>query len=121
VAQEGEGVATTTSSVTAGGRASPSGSWPGRDSAAIAQAAAAGAEQIAVGRLRVRQVAAEDLVLLDGDEPFDVVFAVRVGALDGRHPHLCQPVLRRLAAASTPHARLYVGGDPLRTIPIPRS
>ena len=91
-----------------------------RSAAAVAQAAQAAA-QVEGGRLRVRQVAAEDLVLLPGDEPFDLVLAVRVGALDGRHPALGQRVLQRLAAATTPDARLFVdGGDPLREIPIPR-
>lgn len=33
-----------------------------------------------------RRVAAEDFILLPEDETFDIVFAVRLGALDGRHP-----------------------------------
>ena len=93
-----------------------------RSARAVAQAAAASASQIEAGRLRLRQVAAEDLMLLDGDEPFDLVFAVRVGALDGRHPETGRRVLQRLAAATTPGARLFVdGGDPLRELAIPRS
>ena len=68
----------------------------------------------------MRHVAAEDLVLLPGDEPFDLVLAVRVGALDGRHPELRRRVLRRLACVTRPGARLFVdGGDPLREVPIP--
>jgi len=59
-------------------------------------------------------------VLLDGDEPFDLAFAVRVGALDGRHPEAGARVLQRLAAAAAPGARLLVnGGDPLRELPLP--
>ena len=93
-----------------------------RSAQAVAQAAAAGADQIAAGRLRVRHVAAEDFVLQGDDEPFDLVFAVRVGALDGRHPRTGEQVLRRLAAATTPDARLLVdGGHPLREVPIPRT
>src|SRR5436190_15434186 len=57
-----------------------------RSARAIAQATEASHEQLASGRLRLREVAAEDFVLLPEDEPFDIVFAVRVGALDGRHP-----------------------------------
>lgn len=92
-----------------------------RSAAAIRQATTAGAALIAAGRLHTRHVAAEDFVLLPGDEPFDLVFAVRVGALDGRHPALGQRVLQRIVAATTPDARLFVdGGDPLREIPIPR-
>ena len=93
-----------------------------RSAKAIAQAAAAGAEQVAAGRLRVRQVSVEDFVLLAEDDPFDVVFAVRVGALDGRHPAAGDQALRRIAAATAAHARLFVdGGDPLREVSIPRS
>ncbi len=54
--------------------------------------------------------------------PFDLVFAVRVGGLDGRHPAAGERILHRLAAATTPGARLFIdGGDPLREIPIPRA
>ncbi|TYP84924.1 SAM-dependent methyltransferase [Blastococcus xanthinilyticus] len=92
-----------------------------RSAAAIAQAAAASAGHLATGRLRLRHVAAEDFVLTPEDEPFDVVFAVRVGALDGRHPAAGAVVLRRLGAATAPGARLFVdGGQPLRELTIPR-
>jgi cyclopropane fatty-acyl-phospholipid synthase-like methyltransferase len=90
-----------------------------RSGKAVAQATAAGAAHIAAGRLRTRHVAAEDFVLQPGDEPFDLVLAVRVGALDGRHPALGQRVMQRIAAATTPGARLFVdGGHPLRELPI---
>ncbi|MFE9204378.1 methyltransferase domain-containing protein [Micromonospora sp. NPDC007230] len=93
-----------------------------RSARAVAQAEAGAAPEIASGRMSVRQVAAEDFVLQDGEEPFDIVFAVRVGALDGRHPQAGQRVLPRLAVATRADARLFVdGGDPLRELPIPRS
>jgi SAM-dependent methyltransferase len=92
-----------------------------RSAKAIAQATSAGAGLIAAGRLELRQVAVEDFVLQPGDEPFDLVFAVRVGALDGRHPHAGEQALRRLAAAVAPHGRLLVdGGDPLREVALLR-
>ncbi|RBY88992.1 SAM-dependent methyltransferase [Blastococcus sp. TBT05-19] len=92
-----------------------------RSAAAIDQARAAAADLLAAGRLRFRRIAAEDFVLEDGDQAFDVVLAVRVGALDGRHPEAGARVLRRLGAATTPAARLFVdGGTPLRELPIPR-
>jgi trans-aconitate methyltransferase len=92
-----------------------------RSAKAIEQAAAAAAGHIAAGRLRVRHVAAEDFVLEPPDEPFDIVFAVRVGALDGRHPSAGRQVMQRLAAATTPTARLFIdGGSPLRELPIAR-
>ena len=91
-----------------------------RSAAAVVRAEAASAGLVATGRLRFRHVAAEDLVLLPGEEPFDLVFAVRVGALDGRHPEIGRRVLERLGAVTVPGARLFVdGGDPLRELTIP--
>src|SRR5687768_18606888 len=57
-----------------------------RSARAIAQAEAASRDEIAAGRLRLRRVAAEDFVLAPGEAPYDLAFAVRVGALDGRYP-----------------------------------
>ncbi|QNS04611.1 SAM-dependent methyltransferase [Streptomyces xanthii] len=93
-----------------------------RSATAVEQARRAGAAQIAAGRLAVRRAAAEDFVLLDGEEPYDLVFAVRVGALDGRHPETAHQALTRIAAATTPTARLFIdGGDPLRELTLPRA
>ena len=93
-----------------------------RSGAAIAQAVAGSAAEIGTGRLSFRQVAAEDFVLDDADSPFDLVFAIRVGALDGRHPRLGERVLRRISAATNNGARLFIdGGQPLREVPILRS
>ena len=93
-----------------------------RSAAAVAQAEAAAVDEIASGRMSVRRVAAEDFVLRTDEEPYDIVFAVRVGALDGRHPELGRRVLARVAGATTADARLFIdGGDPLREVPIPRS
>jgi hypothetical protein len=79
-------------------------------------------DEITSGRMSVRHVAAEEFVLQPGEEPYDIVFAVRVGALDGRHPQVGQRALRRIAAATKPDARLFIdGGDPLRELVIPRS
>ncbi len=92
-----------------------------RSATAVAQARAAAAAEIAAGRLNVRQATAENFRLADGEEPFDLVFAVRVGALDGRHPEAGQLALQRIAAATTPDARLFIdGGNPLRELTIPR-
>lgn len=75
------------------------------------------AEEIAAGRLRVRCVAAEDFALVPGEEPFDLAFAVRVGALDGRHPKAGVRARQRIAAALTPEGRLFVdGGTPVREV-----
>jgi trans-aconitate methyltransferase len=91
-----------------------------RSATAIAQASEAGRDLIQAGRLRLRQVAVEDFVPAPEDEPFDLVFAVRVGALDGRHPELGERAMRRLALAVAPGARMFVdGGDPLRELRLP--
>jgi trans-aconitate methyltransferase len=92
-----------------------------RSAAAVAQAGSAAAEEIASGRMSVRRVAAEDFVLRTHEQPYDLVFAVRVGALDGRHPELGRLVQGRIARATRAGARLFIdGGDPLRELPIPR-
>jgi cyclopropane fatty-acyl-phospholipid synthase-like methyltransferase len=75
------------------------------------------AEAIATGRLSLRQVAIEDFELLPGEEPFDLAFAVRVGALDGRHPQLGARAMVRIRRALVPSGRLFVDrGDPLREL-----
>jgi cyclopropane fatty-acyl-phospholipid synthase-like methyltransferase len=92
-----------------------------RSAAAVARARAGAADLIAAGRLSVRQTRVEDLTLEPGEELYDLVFAVRVGALDGRHPAAGEVALRRIALATTPGARLFVdGGDPVRELTIPR-
>lgn len=86
-----------------------------RSARAVEQAAAAVAGD---GRMSVRQVAIEDFVPEPGEQPFDLVFAVRVGALDGRHPAAGREAMLRIAAATAPGARLFVDG---REVEIPRS
>lgn len=89
-----------------------------RSPAAVAQAEAGSAAEIASGRMSVRRAAAEEFELAAGEAPFDLVFAIRVGALDGRHPEAGRLALQRIAAATTPSARLFVDGG--RELPIPR-
>jgi SAM-dependent methyltransferase len=75
------------------------------------------AAEIADGLMSVRHVAAEDFELLPGEPPFDLAFAIRVGALDGRHPRAGVRARQRIAAALTPTGRLFTdGGDPLRPV-----
>ena len=90
-----------------------------RSGSAIAQAKAAAAHEIAAGRMSVRHVAIEDFELEADEQPYDLVFAVRVGAFDGRHPQVGEQALHRIAMATAAGARLFVdGGDPLRELPI---
>ena len=78
------------------------------------------AAEIASGRLSVRHVAAEDFRRLPGEPPFDLAFAIRVGALDGRHPEAGVRARQRIAAALTPIAKLFVdGGDSLSPVDLP--
>lgn len=93
-----------------------------RSAAAIRQLRAACAAELASGRMSTRQVAVEELELLPGEEPFDLAFAVRVGALDGRHPGLERRAHERIARALVPGGRLFIdGGDPLREIRLDHS
>lgn len=90
-----------------------------RSAKAIAQARAASRAEIAAGRLSLRQVAIEDFELETDEKRFDIAVAVRVGALDGRHPEAGKIALRRLGAALTAQGQLFIdGGDPLREIAI---
>jgi hypothetical protein len=85
-----------------------------RSARAIAQAvsgsAAQMATQMAAGRLAFRTLAAEDFVLAPGDVPFDLIVAVRVGALDGRHPAVGARDWPRLRAALAPEGRIFIDG-----------
>ncbi|WP_436701878.1 SAM-dependent methyltransferase [Nocardioides sp. BYT-33-1] len=88
-----------------------------RSAKGIALTSRNAAQEIDDGRLSVRQVAVEELVLLPGEAPYDLAFAVRVGALDGRDPAAGERALPRIAAALVPGGRLLVdGGDPLRDV-----
>lgn len=90
-----------------------------RSAKAIEQARAGSAAEIASGRMRVRCVTAEEFVLEPGDEPFDIVFAARVGALDGRHPDAGRKARSRISAALAPGGRVFIdGGTPLRELDV---
>lgn len=88
-----------------------------RSAKAIAHAEAGSQELIAGGRLSFRRAAVEDFALAPGEAPFDLAVAIRVGALDGRHPELGRIALPRIAAALNPGGPLLIdGGDPLREL-----
>jgi SAM-dependent methyltransferase len=71
----------------------------------------------APGRLAFRVAAVEAFALAPDDAPFDLGFALRVGAFDGRHPQLFDRAVARVAAALGPGAAFYVDdGDPLRRV-----
>ncbi|WP_224998763.1 bifunctional 2-polyprenyl-6-hydroxyphenol methylase/3-demethylubiquinol 3-O-methyltransferase UbiG [Cesiribacter sp. SM1] len=90
-----------------------------RSAKAIQQATAASVQEIASGRLQFRQLAVENLVLEAGEPLYDLAFAMRVGALDGRYPGIGQLALPRIAKALTLNAKLFIdGGNPLLEIPL---
>lgn len=90
-----------------------------RSAAAIAAATAQIAESDYPTALAFRQSAAEHFTLADGEAPFDLAVAIRVGALDGRHPDAGRLALPRIRAALVPEGRLFIdGGDPLRQVPL---
>lgn len=92
-----------------------------RSARAIEQLRAGSAAELASGRLSARQTAVEDFMLDKDEDPFELVFAIRIGALDGRHPKAGAAAMERIAAATVPGARLFIdGGRPLRVVPITR-
>lgn len=92
-----------------------------RSRKAIEQAETACRDEIAAGTLSLLQVPAEDFEIEPGEEKFDLAFAVRVGALDGRHPAAGAKALPRIAAVLKPEGRLFIdGGDPLRELSLER-
>jgi SAM-dependent methyltransferase len=92
-----------------------------RSATAVRQAIGAAGPEIAAGRMSVRLAAVEKFALEPGDAPYDLAFAIRVGALDGRHPELMERAISRVARALVPGGRLLIdGGDPLREVELPR-
>jgi protein-L-isoaspartate O-methyltransferase len=88
-----------------------------RSPKAIAQAKASSVAEIASGQLEFRCVAIEDFELAKGEQPYDLAFAVRVGALDGRHPEIGHVAFARLQKALARKGKLFIdGGDPLKEI-----
>ncbi|WP_433008287.1 class I SAM-dependent methyltransferase [Kribbella sp. CA-294648] len=96
-------------------RVGPSGFVLGVDRSPKAIQQALAAEQLS--NLAFRQSAVDVFELEPGEAPYDLAFAIRVGALDGRHPAQQAPSLARIAAALTPTGRLFIdGGTPLREL-----
>ena len=92
-----------------------------RSAKAIALLTELASELISAGRLTPRQVAVEELELETGENRYDLAFAVRVGAFDGRDPTAGSLALARLGRMLVPGGRLFIdGGDPLQEIDVPR-
>lgn len=88
-----------------------------RSSKAIQQAISGSQAEIETGKLSFRQVAIENFTLEPKEEQFDIAIAVRVGALDGRHPEVEKQALLNISKALTRTGKLYIdGGNPLKEI-----
>jgi SAM-dependent methyltransferase len=88
-----------------------------RSAKAIRQALAGSKPEIAAGKLSFIQYAIEEFELSSDEKPFDIAVAVRVGALDGRHPEIEKQALLQIAKALKKKGKLYIdGGNPLKEI-----
>lgn len=88
-----------------------------RSAKAIQQAISGSQPEIETGRLSFRQVLIEKFELGDNEKPFDIAIAVRVGALDGRHPEIEKQSLLKIAKALKKTGKLFIdGGNPLKEI-----
>lgn len=88
-----------------------------RSEKAIIQARKSSKAEIATGRLNFLQVAIEDFEWKKTEPLFDIAFAVRVGALDGRHPEINRAALSNISKCLTDKGRLFIdGGNPLKEI-----
>lgn len=83
-----------------------------RSDTAIKQATRGSAAELATGRLEFRCIAIEDFVLAPGESLFDLAYAHRVGALDGRHPDAGRRALQRLKRVLTPEGLLCIDDRP---------
>lgn len=92
-----------------------------RSPRAIDEVQRTAAHLIAAGRLTTRCCAVEELALDPEEARFDLAFAFRVGALDGRHPAAGERALVRLAEVLAPGGRLFIDRDErLDEVELPR-
>jgi cyclopropane fatty-acyl-phospholipid synthase-like methyltransferase len=88
-----------------------------RSAKAIQLALANSKTETESGNLSFRQVAIENFVLNADEKRFDIAIAVRVGALDGRHPEIEKQSFMNIVKALTNEGKLFIdGGDPLKEI-----
>lgn len=86
-----------------------------RSPKAIAAAKAGSKVEMASGKLQFCEVGIEDFALKPSDALFDLAFAMRVGALDGRHPELEAKALANIKAALKPDGILLIDDQPARS------
>lgn len=88
-----------------------------RSQKAIDQAEERSQPQINSGKLKFIKGKIEDFNLPAGETKFDIAFAIRVGALDGRYPNIEEESIRRITKALKKNGKLFIdGGNPLKEI-----
>ncbi|WP_079715912.1 class I SAM-dependent methyltransferase [Parapedobacter luteus] len=88
-----------------------------RSAKAIQQAITGSQAEIETGKLSFKRVAIERFELEPNEELFHIAVAIRVGALDGRHPEIEKQSLTNIAKALKEDGKLFIDrGTPLREI-----
>ena len=88
-----------------------------RSAEAVEQANRSSKSEIERGKLRFIQAKVEEFELPGDEKLFDIAFAIRVGALDGRHPQLEKKALDKIASCLKKTGKLFIdGGNPLKEI-----
>lgn len=86
-----------------------------RSPKAIAQARKNAQKEIEKGTLKFIRSKIEELEVPEEEGTFDFAFAIRVGALDGRHPEIEQEARKRIARLLKKNGKLFIdGGNPLK-------
>ena len=88
-----------------------------RSAKAIKKAETSSEEEIKAGKIKFLQSKIEKLELPKTENHFDIAFAIRVGALDGRHSEIELEALKRIFKALKKNGKLFIdGGNPLKEI-----
>ena len=88
-----------------------------RSNKAIQQAKNCSRTEMKNGKLDFVQSKIEEFELQKNQALFDIAFAVRVGALDGRHPEIEKEALNKISKALKKDGKIYIdGGQPLKEI-----
>ncbi|MBL7768724.1 MAG: class I SAM-dependent methyltransferase [Flavipsychrobacter sp.] len=81
-----------------------------RSDKAIQQAIKNSTLEIQSGKLAFKKIAIENFKHHANKPLFDLAVAIRVGALDGRHPELAQKAFTNIASLLKKNGRLFIDG-----------
>ena len=79
-----------------------------RSDTAIKQATDLSQPEIKRGILKFLKIAIEDFELTEGEEKFDLIFGIRVGALDGRHSEIGAIAFPKIAKALKTNGKFFI-------------